>query len=527
MIDDQTKSKINNLIKTGNINRAKILIIKYARQRAVCPTDKIIIADWYKRIAQHQMAFNVLGGEIGSNELHQMSDEILYVQTTLANLLRYVGAKYYAKRIFDKIINIARLKEIKLGKAFPLFYSYLANYFLNCYDFKNAVTYCKKALICLAKDSYKYKVMSVGLADALEGCGFTDKAIELINVTLKKTTTSDTVLLGMLYQARGEYHFKSGNISHARKDFQKSWSYFGPNTRTHDVAQLAQWSGALYVMTSNHKLAKKELDLAFKILNHKYTQPSNIIAVLYWLEKISNNNLELGYRIPLRAHIVFSPYAFLLGKKYNKDSKIPLHPWIAKQYSETENDCWLITNKDITPQKYKNVINNCRNDTNHIVDLYSGIIWGERRHKTTILSDIQNKCLLAILGSGLLGINKWALLDFIYRQSFFDPKIGIDRLKKLIKGGNHKPVAVIHKKNYYYADIPINTAVIIPMNTNSCGLYNYIFSQRNAFDRKYIEKTFSVHKNTALGWLKDWCDKGLVSREQTGNIKYLYKRNIP
>ncbi len=519
MLSEKYRKKIEAAIKTGQRSAAIKLITGLKKTKSHNNLEKIQISEWHKRLGEPEKALKLLGPPATKTELKIMSKDGLCVQITIANLLRYLGAKYLAQKIFNNVNKLVDEKKINLTKIFPGYFKFKALAHLSEYNFKAAETTCKEALNLCKKDSYEYKIAKIRLADALEGLGKTTEAIKTLAGILETALDTETVLKGICHQARGEYFFRSGHFKNARKEFETSKKYFISESRTPDLADLARWSGGLYLECGCHKEAKDDLLFALDILNHPGTQPSAIISVLYWLDKLPNYNLPIEYKIPLRAHFIFSPYAYMAGKQFTQTGVIHAHPWMFKRYAQTTADCWLITNDKITAIEYEKTINQV--PMVELTDLYSGIIF--RKNGKTILPELESMCLAALVSAGELGANELALVDFIYRQDFYDLQSGILRTRRLISRLCKKGFKITKKNNYYFIDHLKNVA--IPMNLNNYGIHNYLMARKQVFTNEDIVKLLNLSARTSARYINDWHKNGTIKKCSDIKNSYIFAHN--
>jgi len=503
-------------LKQGKTTEAEELIKKFAKLRSLYPKDKIKLSEWYLWLGDPLKALKVCGDPLSLNALEVLSVDELCLQIRLGYMLSRVGAKYVGLRHFDNIDKIIIKKNISYQMIYPDIDHRRGYLHLNAYQYDKAKKNFQKALTHMRPNELDYKWSLIGMGDAYCGLGEYEKAVDVANKAIEICHPESDAMLGFCYYIRGEFYFYWGKKEKAREDFDKSWEYYKGKKATKDMSYLARISGALHLLDGNIEQAKKELTMSWEILNAVQSQPITKMANLYWLHKLPGYNLTLGEEVALRAHHCFSPYSFLVGKTRNPENPDPLNMWVSKQYTPSDNDSWIIVDNKIKAINYAYMISSFEGP---LMDLYSGVI-RNKSGEFEFLTEIEGRCLSAIIGAGDLGIYNWALMDFIYRQNFFTPKNGMDRLKKVIKKLKDKGIKIsINQGHYYFEDYSL--PIVLSMGLDPKGVWNYfkVHYTEDTFTRVHLESFFNISKASANRWLNEWQEEGVLDSTGVGKAK--------
>jgi len=265
-----------------------------------------------------------------------------------------------------------------------------------------------------------------------------------------------------------------------------------------------------YHSLTSCSILKKDFSSAEMYLKkiHDYPNMDKIpisihMTVLFWKEMIPDSKVSLRDRVALRANLIFCPFSYLIKKKYNPQSAIPLTLFYGQKYIKHNNNYWKITNKKITTIKYNKIIESYSNSNKVLIDLYSGVTLNHSEEgMIRCLSDIQVKCLCAIYGGGSLGVSKWSLVDYVYQQEFYHPRNGEKKLKSLIKKLK-KSFLIKHFKNFYFLPELSEGVILLPMNLGTSGKYHFLRSLRQNFSHQNIKHIFNIKNTTTKTWLKN------------------------
>lgn len=506
--------EIENLVKLGSHEEALKLLDAHRLLKSWTILEKIRAADLYKRMGEVAKAIKVLPDEVSLNEIITLDKNQLFAQIRLAEILNFVGAKYVSERIIHKTLAELKTKKISLEKEYPEVDFHLADIYLSRGDFDSAKKFYEKALNDPALGSYRNNLATVGKADCLSALGENDLAISILEKLIKTITPEEAILKGIIFQAIGEYCFKSENLETAGQYFQKSHEFFGKDVQTKDMAYLLKWYGALKFKQNRMEEAKSFLASSFIILNQHLAQPMALIDLLYWYEKLSID-YEFGFKIASRCHYTHAPVSFLLGKQLDGNSKYPLPDWYKNLYHPHENNCWLIEEEKIQAIRYEDF------RSRYDLDLMSGCF--KTKDKLHLLTEIQRLCLLGIISTGSLGIHEIALVDFVYRQEMYHLKSGEERIKELIKTMRNLGFKIIKSKNYYSFDFSFEGTICLPMDLFGYGYWVLFKKFYPKFKRQDLESFFNLSTSTSKEYISKWSKLNIISAQGAGpSTKYFF-----
>ena len=294
---------------------------------------------------------------------------------------------------------------------------------------------------------------------------------------------------------------------------------FGMEKRNKDQAYVFLWQGVIKGQQGDKDESKRLLKIAWDVLHHPLSQPQSQLTVLYWMER---NQIEIDIRskIATRAHSCIHSFSYLLGKPIN-NSPYPLHARIAKNAKFNEShDCWYITKDDVTPMAYTDLD---LNSLDNVFDLYSGVEKKQKERET--FTEIQIRAIIAAIGAGPIGIHEFALIDFIYRQDFWDWQSGKERLKKLVQYLRKKGVPLTVSNQIHQIDIfDLNIfPIILPMALDFQGHHHFVSAHTKSFTRQELEEILGTKKTNASLLLKEWSKLGILEESSKDGIKVIYK----
>lgn len=522
----QIFEKIESLIRNGKLQLAKKELALFSKSKKLQPLERITLAMFHMRLGQGYKAIRCINKELAPNEFPNASIEELCEQAALAHILNQMGAQNYAHRLMAKINDATQKRKLVLSSALPELDRLMGNIYFGAYDYRQALPFYQRVLTQISNpDSYRYKLARIGLADAMEGMGQSDEAISIVSEILERTGDDQRLLRAICFQARGEYHFrrnKEEDLKKARNDFDQAAILFDPKTDTKDFAFLNKWSGILRMKENNIALAKEELSKSLEILMSSKNRPTTYFEVFYWLEQLENYTPSLGDKIALRTHPLPSPFSVAIGKVDSRFENLE-NPWLKQilytKKSNENGDCWLLTDKDILSIDYSQYIKSNKKNGLKIVDLFSCIIHHNDNTLETITEN-QARAILAIIGSGSLGISQWSLIDSVYGQNFYDPISGIERINKSVEQLRKNGFDIFRKNNHYFCQPEDSFLYLLPKDLNPRSIYSHFKVSHLQFKRSELETLYNIKKATANIWVKEWEDAGIIEKHGVGKSSY-------
>lgn len=525
----QLFEKIETLIRNGKLQLAKKELALFSKSKKLQPLERINLAMFHMRLGQGYKAIRCINKELAPNEFANASIEELCEQATLAHILNQMGAQNYAHRLMAKINEATNARKLVLSSVLPELDRLMGNIYFGAYDYHQALPFYQRVLTQISNpDSYRYKLARIGVADALEGMGKSAEAIQIVSEILERTGDDQRLLRAICYQARGEYYFrqaKGEGVEHqkARADFDMASTLFDPKTDTKDFAFLNKWSGILRMEEGRMDLALEELQKSREILMASKNRPTTYFEVFYWLEKIPSYSAPVEDQMALRTHPLPSPFSVAVGKRDDRFSHISsawLRDILCQSSSFKSEDAWHVFNGKLRPIQYAKYIEQCCNSPHFkILDLVSSLIHHPEGQLES-LTDNQARAILAIVGSGSLGISQWSLIDSVYGQNFYDPISGIERINKTVEQLRKNGFDIYRKNNHYFCQLDHECHYLIPMDITPRSVYGHFKVMHQQFKRSELETLYAIKKATANIWVKEWEEQGIIQKFGVGKSSY-------
>lgn len=496
--------QVESLIKSGQLEEAEALLIKIVKICDLTPMQRLTASIQFQWLDKTSEAIRVLGPILNSSELSSASNENLYLQIRRAQLLAFTGASHAAANIFQDVELIVAKRERDFTTDFPQYHRSLADYHINKGNFAKAYEHFVKVTESFEPSDQAARFAQIGICDCLDGLGKSSEAVDAITRFIAQLNDDDQIFKAIALQARGEYYFRLQQWQKAQEDFDQSFTYFGTDNATKDFAYLLKWSGALRIYEGDFKSAELELLKAYDILNHPKNQPHAIIEVLYWLEKLKGDFLSMPNRIALYAHPCRSKFS-----------------WTISQLQEPISQTWKIDHT-IQAGSYKELVKEViRRPT---LDLVCGML---RLPNQTfqLLGQLETKFLIGVISAGSVGINDWALIDFIYQQQFSEFESSFDRLRALAAQLKKKDFPIVRENNTWHWK-QNNWTILLSTNLSYLGPKAWIEAHQPIFNRIDIENFFTVPSRTANNWIKNWLTQGAIKALNSGKkIQYQFLNN--
>lgn len=510
-------------IRSGDFQGAHEKLKSIVSIKSLMPLDRITVALSFYRIGQSSKALKTLMKELSPNACSLASLDDLCEQAALAFILNQFGAKNSVQRILNKVNEEVELRKANLSSLLPQIDKFIGAIYLGNYNYPSAYEAYKKVTDQYPEKRYINRLATISMADSLEGMGKSDEAIDTVKDILNRTKDNELVLKSICNQAIGEYYIKlKGDeaLEQAYDHFNKALEYLDPKSSFKDHAFLKKWLGILHYLKCDYDKALSHLlESLYMLLRDQY-RPTTIFEVYYWLEQLPNFTVKLEDKLALRAHPLDSPYSILAGK-LSTNKKTKLHPWIQEllrsKKRNYKKDSWLITDK-IEEIAYSSIYKS-KNHKKNFLDLTAGIYLNDDG-VFKILTHNQASTLMAIIGSGSLGINQWALIDSVYNENFYNPNSGIERINKVVDQLRKLGFAISRKQNQYFFQQPDFLTIVIPRNISYSGIYRHFQIFYPRFIRSDLEKMYSIKKSTANLWIKKWEETDLIEKFGVGKSSY-------
>ncbi|MBI2519834.1 MAG: hypothetical protein HYV97_05445 [Bdellovibrio sp.] len=521
-----TLIKIRDIIKGGKPKEGRTLLAKFLKANAVEPWDAITISEIYRTLSELDRALQILGPELAPAELQNVSDDQLALQFRLAYMLQNNGARFLAERIFTNLTSEAKRRNKAPLSITPFYWRYLTDLYLTMEDFKSALIAAQNASETLVDDKMEWWGSKINEVIALFGLHDYPACELLLNQLLQEAQangheSSDQVHLrfALHYMDLQQWEKAFYHACEAEKNLK--------NPSSLRYIYLYRTLGIYYSLRSDVTTAVKYLNQCCQAEMWPLMPPYTKMLTYYWLEYNLGTEVSIQRRLATRAHITFCPVSYVLGKCYSHE-KLPLTLHFNMKYCPNKNDCWVINGETIVPGNYSEVIHKFLSEKWTLFDLYSGVVLPEQSvsQYPVLLTDLQVKCVSSILGAGEIGVSKWALIDFIYRQDFYRPEDGENRLKGLVKNLRKSGFDIKCQANIYSMDLPKNRIIILPMNHIGRGPQSILAIKHPVFKRSDVENLFQIGSSSAKAWIRQWQEEKIIESKGSGrNIVYNFARH--
>ena len=511
---------MEKLIHAGLAAEAKLLLKKTIKQNNLNSWDIIFASKLYSWLSEPSEALGLLGKPLNADALWTASPVELCVQITLAQMLAFTGAVHLAAQIFHDVERVTVKRKIDFFEIFPQYYRTLADFRLNRGDYLEAQSYFNKVCEIYHSSTRQYRFAAIGIADCLDGAGYTEEALLKLDLLQRELKTEDRAFAAIVAQARGEYLFRAQRWVEARHEVERSRTLFGEKSTTKDFAYLEKWSGALSIQEGQFSTAQRELEESLQILTQPHSQPLAALQVIYWMEQVPGLHVPNGLRTALRCHPCFSHYAWLVGSARIGYGLRP-HPWISARRPAEAVQAWEVSADDIRPVEPSLWLRQAWSGDLYPdwLDLRAGL--RKKSDIVQVLTEVQIRLLTCLIGAGSLGEHEWVLIESIYGQEFADFESARERLKSLVREIRVQGFQVIRRKNFYFYEFD-RQSVLIPSDLCSRGPTVLLGIIRPHFTRREVEQIFKISSRTANSWIEEWLRKGLVGRnEDFRALKYV------
>ncbi|HAZ14760.1 MAG: hypothetical protein A2X86_10515 [Bdellovibrionales bacterium GWA2_49_15] len=520
---NETLIHIRKTIISGRPDEGRSLLAKFLKTNSLSTWDTILVSEIYRSLSELDRALKVLGPELGPSELRNAPDDQLALQFRLAYMLQNNGARFLAERMFANLTDEVHRRGKDPVLINPHYWRYLTALYLTMEDYANALTSAQKATQTLTSEQSEWWGSMINQSIALFGLHQT-QACELFLTQLLEKAVSighhhcDLVhhRLALLYLDTCDWPKALYHCQEAERTLKNPYSL--------KYIYICRAIGTYYSLQGDAASAVKYLMKGLGPQTQSAIPPYTNMMNYYWLEKNLGNRLPVAQRLATRAHISFCPASYALGKCYTHE-QLPLTLHFGMKYTENSHDCWVVEGDKILATRYSEVIHNYRTNKWPLMDLYSGVVYppGSEGDTAILLTDLQVRCLSTILGSGDLGVSRWALTDFIYRQDFFHPTDGENRLKNLVQKLRKVGFEIKCENNLYSIELPKDQVILLPMDHLSRGPQAILAIQHPIFKRSDVETMFQIGSSTAKGWIKQWLEDGFIEAEGKGrNIAYIF-----
>lgn len=497
---------------------AQEVVSSLINKKGLSVQQKLKLSHELQWLGMPVQAMKVLGKIAAPADFHLLSPEEFCLQIRAIYMLNFLGATYVARRLLEKTIEHLEHQKIDLAGYHFSLETYKAFILYESARYYEALPLFEKVVLNSKEPATKI-YLELHLVACLEACGKVESAKALAHENIALLKPENDTLKAMYLQNLARIHIIDGDIENGQKFIDEAMKIFGLEKRNKDQAYVFLWQGVIKGKLGDKVESIRLLKIAWDVLHHPLSQPQSQLTVLYWMEK-SQLEVDIPSRIAIRAHSCIHSFSYLLGKPIN-NSPYPLHARIEKsaKYDES-HDCWYITKDDVIPMAYTDLDLNALDNT---LDLYSGVEKKGKERET--FTEIQIRAIIAAIGAGPIGIHEFALIDFIYRQDFWDWQSGKERLKKLVQYLRKKGIPLTVNNQIHQIDIfDLNIfPIILPMALDFQGHHHFVSAHTKSFTRQDLEEILGTKKTNASLLLKEWSNLGILEESSKDGIKVIYK----
>lgn len=505
-------------IARGDMALAQDIVSPLITKKGLSTQQKLKLSHELQWLGLPVQAMKALGKIAAPADFHLLAPEEFCLQIRAVYMLNFLGATYVARRLLERIEDYLVTRKIDLSGFHFSLDTYKAFILYESARYHDALPLFER-IVANAKEYSTKAYLALHLISCLEAVDREGDAKELALQYFREIPDDNSTLRAMYLQNMGRMELLHGDKSLALNYLEQSSNIFGGQHKNKDEAYAILWQGIAKGLSTQKQECHHLLKVAWDLLHHPLSQPQAQLTVLYWMELL-DSPLDLSGQIAIRSHSCINSFPYLLGKPIHENIPYPLHARILREAkANSKHDAWLIDNDKIVPVSYADLN---LNTYDKLLDLYSGVDKEGPIRET--FTEIQVRALIAALGSGPIGIHEYALVDFIYRQDFWDWQSGKERLKKLIQYLRKKgmPLTVrnqIHRLNLDDLD---KKQIIIPMALDFQGHHHFVRGHAKRFTRLELEELLGTKKTNASLLLKEWGEKGIIAEESKSGAKIYY-----
>ena len=230
---------------------------------------------------------------------------------------------------------------------------------------------------------------------------------------------------------------------------------------------------------------------------------NELLEVYYWMNRFKFLPSEEKINSFLRLYPLKSIYSLIMGNTYFKEEVKPntlleknqAQNWLHEE-DEDSFDCWVISNKNIIPAKYKSL--NVKEE--NCLDLFSGLI--NDRGEFTFLLISELNCLSFLIASELIGTSSLDMAEFLERTE--------EEAEDLIKYVTKLGIPIKKVNNLYFLDWSDKPKIIIPRNLKVIGLQEYVRKKMPTFSKPQLVDLLQLTQFGAEALMKKWALAGFI-----------------
>jgi tetratricopeptide (TPR) repeat protein len=511
--------KIRNYLSITNYVEAKKVLTKTLKKGALSDLDKITVVSFYYQMGDMGKAMKIAGQEASYEEMLAMEEVELGLQVEVARIQNFSGARYSASRIVEKFENVLKERKLDVKKVnirFPLFRAIMSRI-----EGRGlvAVEHALKAMEFYPKNNSDFYNSWLNAIDCLVNGNDRKLYEQIFNEYAEQAAKYKMYYAGVIKRHLSNRAVIDGEFEKALALAEESVQAFVSAPESVEFAVSLRSKGEALSHLGRKAEALECLKKSFELVHEGKHSPSMGVKCLWEMYHINPDSLTFAEKVTLHCHPCFSTFSFFVGKLFDS-KKFGDHNSYFKDFKpNVDRETWYIENEKIIPVKYQDKIREVYQSwiksPRDIFDCVAGVLWS-KTGKVEVLPEVQLRTLIALWSSGFLGLNRWAIIDFIYREEPISFKYGEERLKATLSQLKKFKFQVKRKENFFYSDLPENAEVFLPMEVSSASPWRAFQAfYPETFSRQDLENFFGIHKATANRWINDWIDQNRIERQGT------------
>lgn len=249
-------SVIEDAVRKRQIRRVHALLKPWLRRNRASFEAKCAAADWLRRIGSYREAYSLIAPSQWNFRKLASSAQGLRRLLWSARLLNAMGASRFAEHLLDRI-EFSDPKDCKIAGLMEL----------SLYRYDRARDYLSKAIKYpqLFSD-YEMKLLMLAIADVTARAADPHEALALTGSF--SFSTGESLLQGIVLQARGEYFWRSGKNHEALQSLEKAALLLPQEDVSADRGFLYKWMGIVKSSLGRLEEGLVDLERAIDILRN-------------------------------------------------------------------------------------------------------------------------------------------------------------------------------------------------------------------------------------------------------------------
>ena len=248
--------EIESLVRQRRVGLARKAIRRWIKAHRGSLAARGQASDWFRRLSLFREAYLLIAPRTWNFRKAESDPEVALQFLWTARLLNLIGATSFALEI---------VRDLPLHKPEDL--RVLANIYLSAYRFDDALRFFEQAWNragSAERSTYQARLGAVGICDALAGVGDLQRALSVLETV--QTLPDETLLQGIILQARGEYLARQDDFAGASKALGLAVGMFSADDVSLDRGFLLKWQAFVLGAQGDLESARKIFNQALELL---------------------------------------------------------------------------------------------------------------------------------------------------------------------------------------------------------------------------------------------------------------------